>query len=41
MFGDSVERPVKFAGALCDLKGKQVRLKFEMQDAHLYSFAVV
>ena len=41
MFGDSVERPVEFEKALSDLKGQAVRLKFEMQDAHLYSFAVV
>lgn len=39
MFGDSVERPVEFEKPLSALKGKRVRLKFEMKDAQLYSFA--
>ena len=41
MFGDSVDRPVEFEKPLSALKGKTVRLKFEMKDAHLYSFAFV
>lgn len=38
MFGDSVERPVEFKKAIAELKGKTVRLKFTLKDAHLYSF---
>jgi hypothetical protein len=41
MFGDTVDRPVEFEKPLSALKGKTVRLKFEMKDAHLYSFAFV
>ena len=38
IFGDSVNRPVEFEKPLADLKGKTVRLKIQMKDAHLYSF---
>jgi hypothetical protein len=38
MFGDSIDRPVEFEKPLCDLCGKQIRLKIRMQDANLYSF---
>lgn len=38
LFGDSVDRPVDFAGNLNDLSGKPVRLLIEMKDAELYSF---
>ena len=38
MFGNSVDRPVEFERSLADLKGKTVRLKIKMKDAHLYSF---
>ena len=38
MFGDSTDRPVEFARPLSELKGKSVRLKFQLKDAHLYSF---
>ena len=38
IFGDTVDRPVEFEKPLCELKGKTVRLRFEMKDAHLYSF---
>jgi hypothetical protein len=41
MFGDTVDRPVEFEKPLSTLQGKTVRLKFEMKDAHLYSFAFV
>ena len=40
MFGDSVKRIVEFEKNLSELKGKSVRLKFFMSDAHLYSFEV-
>ena len=38
LFGDSVDRPVEFSKPLQELKGQQVRLKFYLKDAHLYSF---
>ena len=38
MFGNSVHRPVEFEKPLALLKGQKVRLKFTLQDAHLYSF---
>ena len=38
LFGDSVRRPVDFAGDLRTLAGKPVRILFEMKDADLYSF---
>jgi hypothetical protein len=39
LFGDKVDRPVRFPKSLSALSGKKVRLRFEMKDAHLYSFA--
>ena len=38
LFGDSVERHVKFEKNLKDLEGKPVRLKFFLKDCDLYSF---
>ena len=38
IFGDSTSRPVEFEKPLSDLLGKKVRLKINIQDAHLYSF---
>ena len=38
LFGDSVDRPVDFAGDLNALSGKPVRMLIEMKDAELYSF---
>jgi len=38
IFGDSVNRKVKFEKPLSALRGKAVRLKIELKDAHLYSF---
>lgn len=38
MFGDSTDRPVEFDRPLSDIKGKTVRLKIRLSDAHLYSF---
>lgn len=38
MFGDSVDRPVEFEKPLSALKGKEVRVRFAMKDAKLYSF---
>ena len=38
MFGDSVDRPVEFEKPLSALKGKEVRVRFVMKDAKLYSF---
>jgi hypothetical protein len=40
IFGDSVDRPVEFEKSLSALKGKIVRLKFMLKDAHLYSFEI-
>jgi hypothetical protein len=40
VFGDSTERPVKFAKSLADLEGKTARLKFKMKDAEIYSFVI-
>ena len=38
IFGDSVDRPVVFEKDLSALSGKEVRLKLELYDSHLYSF---
>jgi len=38
IFGNSVDRKVKFEKSLCDLAGKPVRLKIELHDCDLYSF---
>ena len=38
LFGDSVNRRVDFKKPLADLKGKTVRFKIRLSDAHLYSF---
>ena len=38
MFGNSVDRTVRFEKPLCDLAGKTVRLKINMKDSELYSF---
>jgi hypothetical protein len=40
VFGDSTDRPVKFAKSLADLEGKTARLKFKMKDAEIYSFVI-
>ena len=39
LFGDKVDRPVRFNKPISALAGKAVRVKFDMKDAHLYSFA--
>ena len=39
LFGNKVDRPVRFEKTLSELCGKRVRLKMELNDAHLYSFA--
>ena len=39
LFGDKVDRPVRFPKSLSALSGKKVRLRFVLKDAHLYSFA--
>ena len=39
MFGDSVLRPVSFEKPLAALKGRKIRLRVCLFDAHLYSFA--
>ena len=41
LFGDKVDRPVRFPKSLCALRGKKVRLRFALKDAHLYSFAFI
>ncbi len=38
LFGDSIRRPVDFKGNLRDIKGKPVRILFDIKDADLYSF---
>ena len=39
LFGDKVDRPMRFPKSLSSLIGKKVRLRFALKDAHLYSFA--
>ena len=39
MFGDKVDRPVRFKKSISELCGRKVRLKIDLKDAHLYSFA--
>lgn len=38
IFGDRVDREIKFEGNLATLQGKPVRLEFTMSDADVYSF---
>ena len=38
LFGDSTNRPVRFEKSLKDLVGKEIKLKIELTDAHLYSY---
>lgn len=38
IFGDSVDRRVRFAGDLAELSGKPARMEIELKDADLYSF---
>lgn len=38
LFGDSTNRPVRFPKALAELVGKEIRVKAELVDCHLYSF---
>lgn len=38
MFGDSIDRKVRFEKDLAELNGKPIRIKFTLRDAHLYSF---
>ena len=38
MFGNTTNRPVEFKKPLSELKGKKVKIKFKLNDAHLYSF---
>jgi hypothetical protein len=39
LFGDSLDRTVRFEKPLSALKGKKIRLSFTLRDAELYSFA--
>lgn len=38
LFGNSTNRPVEFEKPLKELIGKKVKIKFTLNDAHLYSF---
>lgn len=38
IFGDSINRKVRFEKDLKELEGKPIRIKFTLRDAHLYSF---
>ena len=38
LFGDSTDRPVDFLHPIAELKGRAVRLMFDLRDADLYSF---
>lgn len=38
IFGNSTNRVVKFQNALTGLVGKEIKIKFELNDCHLYSF---
>lgn len=41
MFGDATDRVVEFEKPLAALKGKNVRLRIKLSDAHLYSIAFI
>lgn len=38
LFGDSLNRPVEFEKSLKELSGKEIKIKFSLKDADLYSF---
>lgn len=38
IFGNSTNRTVKFQKELTELLGKEIKIKFELNDCHLYSF---
>ena len=38
IFGDSVDRTVRFPKSLAELSGKEIRMEISMKDAELYSF---
>jgi len=38
IFGDSVDRTVRFQKSLTELSGKEIRMEISMKDAELYSF---
>ncbi len=38
LFGNNTNRPVEFEKPLSDLVGKEISLKFEFDDCHLYSY---
>ena len=38
LFGDSTNRPVRFSKSLRELVGKEIMVKAELTDCHLYSF---
>ena len=38
LFGDSLSRPVEFEKSLKELNGKEVKIRFTLKDADLYSF---
>ena len=40
MFGNSTDRPVEFEKPLSAIRGKNIRLKFALKDAYLYSFEI-
>lgn len=40
MFGNTTNRCVEFKKPLKDLKGKNVKLKIQLQDTHIYSIAI-
>lgn len=39
LFGNSVNREVDFENALSDLVGEEIKIRFKMNDCHLYSYA--
>ena len=38
LFGDSTNRRVTFEKDLADLVGKEIQIRFEFDDCHLYSY---
>lgn len=38
LFGDNTNRPVRFPKSLKDLVGKEIRVRFDLSDCHLYSY---
>lgn len=38
LFGNNINRPVEFEKPLSDLVGKEIKIRFKLNDCHLYSY---